>query len=335
MTNSPPKLEIVGRDATFDILLLNRLKRFMEKHPHITPKVLARKENVNFSEAAIAAYLKETYFLSKELGGQGVQAGGGSRLETNIRAYLDRMEGTEREQGYRDEFVETATWKRFSAACNTAIERNVIVVLYGPPGLGKSRCLREYAKRNLTTSPVMVLCSANVTTRFFAQKIGDELRLNTRLSTAELEDKITERLKRSPRPIFVDQANYLNDKGLGLLCHIWEVSQVPIVMLGTQDLFSLFSASRLTEDVRMQLATRVEWPCPLAELSQKECTRLVEQTLGTVSEADAREIYRITRGNFRFLARTLRNLTELRQANGDAGELADLIEAARARLIAS
>jgi NedA-like, galactose-binding domain len=44
-------------------------------------------------------------------------------------------------------------------AFNTAINENAIVVISGRPGVGKSRCLFEYAVRKMMTAPVSVLCS--------------------------------------------------------------------------------------------------------------------------------------------------------------------------------
>ena len=57
----------------------------------------------------------------------------------------------------------------------------------------------------------------------------------------QLEDRIIEKLRRYPRPLFVDQANYLKEKALGSVCYIWEVARIPIVLAGTNALHTIFA----------------------------------------------------------------------------------------------
>jgi hypothetical protein len=73
------------------------------------------------------------------------------------------------------------------------------------------------------------------------------------MSEIELASKLT----RSPRPIFVDQANYLQERSLGTLCFLWEKRRIPIVLAGTKTLFENFYRSKLTEDVRGQPTSRI------------------------------------------------------------------------------
>jgi len=81
------------------------------------------------------------------------------------------VEGTNR-HGYNNSFRETRTWFQLQQACQTAVNEHAIVVIYGRPGVGKSRCLMEFAARRMTTAPISVLCSAYVTTRYFVQKLA-------------------------------------------------------------------------------------------------------------------------------------------------------------------
>ena len=135
-------------------------------------------------------------------------------------------------------------------ACDVAINENVSVIVYGRPGVGKSRCLTEYALQKMCTAPVMVLCSRNVTPRFFVQRLARELRVERRRTIPELEEAVAERLRHYPRPLFIDQANYLHERSLGTVCHLWELARVPVVLSGTKAFYDLFARSKLTEEVR-------------------------------------------------------------------------------------
>ncbi|MGH9764882.1 MAG: AAA family ATPase, partial [Blastocatellia bacterium] len=130
-------------------------------------------------------------------------------------------------------------------------------MIYGRPGVGKSRSLVEYAVREMTSYPISILCSRNVTVRYFVQEIAGVLGFDERTSSPRLENMIAEKLRRSPRALFVDQANFLDERGLGTVCHIWEKARTPTVLVGTKALFDRFMSSRMTEDVRAQLSSRV------------------------------------------------------------------------------
>jgi len=109
----------------------------------------------------------------------------------------------------------------------------------------------------MKAAPLAVLCSRNITARYFVQQLARGLNLDDRAATPELEDMVAQKLLRYPRAIFADQANYLNERGLGSVCHLWERARVPVCLAGTKDLYDLFTTSRMTEDVRAQLSSRV------------------------------------------------------------------------------
>jgi DNA transposition AAA+ family ATPase len=301
--------------------------------------VLARTDHIGVSRAALDGVIKGTYFLPKELGGEGVDPKK-SKVEPAIRAYKERVEGTVR-HGYSNTFLQTRTWYQIVQACTTAINENVIVVVYGRPGVGKTRGLREYSTQHMKTLPVTVLCSRNITVRYLVQKIAQELKLDDRPTTAKLEDTIAEKLKRQPRPIFIDQANYLDERGLGTVCHLWEIARVPIVLAGTRDLYELFTTSRLTEDVRAQLSSRVALHYPLAELQPEEVNKIVRRVLGDeATDEDIAQLYNVTGGIHRHIDQILPRVLELKNRKSNKERLAKgeltllkIIEAAGTKLM--
>lgn len=310
------KINVVGPPPPGDEELRLWLAAYIEKHPHHNTSVLARAEYIGQSRPALDAYLTGTYFLPIESGGQGVNPKN-SKVEARIRAFREKVEGTTR-HGYESRFIETRSWSQLQHACNTAIDENAIVVVYGKPGVGKSRCLREFAINKMTTQPISILCSANITPRYFVQKLARALGLDDKPPTARLEDSIAEKLKRSPRPIFVDQANYLSEKSLGTICYLWELARIPIVLAGTKDLFDLFLTSRLTEDVRAQLSSRVAMHYPLSELGIDEAKALLRRALGAdATEANVAQILRVTGGIFRHVDMLIPRVLELKKRNAD------------------
>ncbi len=310
------KLKIVGgAKSVGDEELRVWLETYIEEHPHLSTVVLSRNDHIGASRTALDAYLKGTYFVPKESGGSGVNPEN-SKTEDKIRAYREKVEGTIR-HGFTNSFLETRNWNQFQYACKTAIEEKVIVVVYGKPGLGKSRCLQEYKTAKMTTMPIDILCSANITTRYFVQKIAREVGVDDTPPTAKLEDLIAEKLRKNvPRLLFVDQANYLNEKGLGTICYLWEKTRVPIVLLGTKDLIDLFMTSSLTQDVRAQLSSRVAWHCPLMELSIEEVKTICKRALGANATDEAvANLFNMTNGNHRHLDMVLPRVRELANRN--------------------
>ncbi len=336
MTNHS-KLQIVEKPKHDEELRL-WLDKFIKEHAHLPTTALSRSDHIGVSRTALDAYVSGTYFLPKENGGLGVS--GNSQIEGKIRAYRERVEGTIR-HGYENSFLDTRSWLQFQHACQTAIGENVIVVVYAKPGVGKSRCLQEYSTAKLKTMPVQILCSANITTRYFAQKIARELGLDEKTPTAPLEDLIAERLKRNPRALFIDQANYLNEKALGTICYLWEKAKIPIVLIGTKDLFELFMTSRLTEDVRAQLSSRVAMHYPLMELSVEEVKSICQRALGeNATDKAVAKIFNVTKGNHRHLDMILPRVRQLadkpdnvRLMLNDVTYIEDIIEKATSRIM--
>ncbi len=308
------KINVVGPPPPGDEELRLWLVAYIEKHSHHTTAVLSRSEYIGQSRTALDGYLAGTYFLPTESGGQGVRPEN-SKLEKRIRDFRERVEGTVR-HGYESRFVETRSWSQLQHACNTAIDESAIVVVYGKPGVGKSRCLREFAINKMTTQPLTILCSANITARYFVQKLARAVGLDDKPPTAKLEDSIAEKLKRSPRPIFVDQSNYLSEKSLGTICYLWELARIPVVLAGTKDLYDLFITSRLTEDVRAQLSSRVAMHYPLSELGVDEAKALLRRALGAdATDEHIAQILKVTGGIFRHVDMFLPRFLELRKRN--------------------
>ena len=332
------KFQLVDPVPSADEELRQWLISHTEKHPHLTTNVLARADYIGSSRTALDAYITGTYFLPADAGGQGVDPRR-SKLEDHIRRYRERVEGTVR-HGFANTFVATRTWYQLEQACNTAIGENAIVVVYGKPGLGKTRSLTEYCVEKMrSTMPINILCSANITTRYFVQKLATSLGLDDKPPTARLEDNIAEKLKRSPRPIFVDQANYLKESALGTICYVWDIARVPVVLVGTKLLHDIFFSSRLTEDVRAQLSRRIAMHYPLDELTPSQAKAIITAGLGAdATDENIAKIINLTgaiHGNVEAMIRRVLDLKKRNQDKLEAGEvtLNDIISTAGTKLM--
>jgi len=333
--NGHGKIQIAGGGPAWDEELRLWLEGHINRYPHLTTAVLESSTHVGMSRTALDSYLKCTYFDKGD--GKGVKKSG---LEPAIREYRERVEGPARD-GVRNSFVKTPAWVQFQHAVQTAINDRAIVIAYSEPGVGKSRCMREYSYEKMTTLPIQVLCSANITTRHFVQKIAQAIGLDDRPPTARLEDNIAAKLKSHPRPLFVDQANYLNEKGLGSVCYLWEVARIPIVLIGTKDLFDLFNSSRMTQDVRAQLSSRVAMQYPLASMGLDQVKAICERTLGDAATPQVvAKIFQVTKGNHRALEFIFPRIADLAKVKDNAAGLRSgevsmekIIDAAGARLM--
>lgn len=327
----------VDKVVSGDEELRHWLEEYIAEHQHHTLEILSRSKYIGVSREALEAYLAGTYFLPVEKGGKGVDLEG-SKIEQAIRAYRERVEGSVR-HGYTNRFIETRTWFQLQRACHVASNENVLVVVYGKPGVGKTRCLLEFTVRKMTTAPISILCSRNIKPKYFVEKLAESMNIRSVGTVAKLEDLIADKLFRYPRPIFVDQANYLPEQSLGSICYIWERSHIPIVLVGTKDLYKLFISSGKTEDVRAQISSRVAMHYMLSELSLREVKTIIKRTLGPLATAELiAQIYNVTGGIHRHVDMIVPRILDLKQLNEEKLaskklKMADIVAAAGARLM--
>jgi DNA transposition AAA+ family ATPase len=334
---SESRLRMAGDRSLWDEGLRSWLGEYVKAYPHHTLEVLSRSQYIGVPREILEEYLEGVYFLPKKSGGKG-RSRKKSNVEEAILRFRESIEGTSRHD-YANNFIETRTWVQVQNACRTAIKGNAIVVIYGKPGIGKTRCLLEFTKRNLVTAPIVLLCSRNITSLYFIQKLARRLDLPETATTARLEDRVAEKLNRYPRPLLIDQANYLSELSLGTVCYLWEVARVPIVLAGTKSLYDSFMNSQLTEDVRAQLSSRVSLHYPLSGLLVPEAKAIIKRALGSHATDEAvAQIYNITGGIKRYVDFIINRLLELMTINSKelaSGEVAfgDLISKAGSRLM--
>jgi DNA transposition AAA+ family ATPase len=171
----------------------------------------------------------------------------------------------------------------------------------------------------MVTAPITVLCSRNITPRHFIQRLAKEVHIERRWTIPDLEEAVAGQLRRYPRPLFIDQANFLHERSLGTVCHLWELARIPIVLVGTKALYELFTKSKLTEEVRDQLSSRVALHYLLSELSLKEAKAIIQQAMGEEATDEAvAQIYTLTGGVHRHVDMIIPRIFHLMELNRKA-----------------
>jgi DNA transposition AAA+ family ATPase len=273
---SKAKLQVVGEKAAWDENLRLWLEGWMKENPHLSPAEIAR--TIGVSRTMVTDYLKCTYFGVPDPKSNKVRRTENSKMEPALRAYRARIEGPNGRNN--STFIKTVAWHQIRTAIQTAIEENSLTLAYGGFGQGKTRCKNEFIHKKLKTPVVMIMCSPNITTRYFLQKISRELKLPESYTTPQLEDNVVAYLKSHPRAIIVDQANYLPTKALGSISYVWEESGAPVCLIGTQTLHDNFFSRKMTDDERGQLASRVALKYPLSGLDLGTVKAVCERILG-------------------------------------------------------
>lgn len=329
-------LELIN-DFEWDEELRCWLEKYISEYPQHNTNVLSRSQFIGLPRGVIDSYLAKTYFLPKAMGGEGNDSEK-SKVEPTIRAYRNRIGGTAR-HGYGKPFFETNAWKQMRSALRIALKENAIIVAYGKPGIGKSKSLNEFALREMSNAPLIILCSRNITAWYFVRSIAKQLNVKCSGQIPEIEDAIIEKLGKYPRALFVDQANFLNDRSLGSVCHIWEKTKIPIALIGTKALFDAFMKSTLTEDVRAQLTSRIAIHYLLPELNIEEVKAIVQHSFAdeTTNEIIA-QIYNITGGIHRNIEMLINRAADLKEKNLDLlktgeVEMSEIINIAGSRLM--
>ena len=114
----------------------------------------------------------------------------------------------------------------------------------------------------------------------------------------------------------MDQANYLKEKALGSVCYIWEVARIPIVLAGTNALHTIFATSKLTEEVREQLSSRIAIYYLLAELTLPEAKAIIQRGLGEeATDETVAQVITITGGIHRHVDMIIPRILDLREKN--------------------
>jgi DNA transposition AAA+ family ATPase len=132
-------------------------------------------------------------------------------------------------------FVKTQNVKNFTSLMeklqNKPETTSRMALVYGEPGLGKSRTALWFAAQN----DCVYLRSSNMMSgRWLLEELVEELGEIPYSKTSDLFKQITDQLRDKPKTIIVDEIDYLlsDAKSIETLRDIYDKTNVPLVLIG-------------------------------------------------------------------------------------------------------
>ncbi|MCM0757372.1 AAA family ATPase [Sporomusa sphaeroides DSM 2875] len=201
---------------------------YLAANPDTSQEQLAKM--AGFSSAALSQFMSGTY--------TGKNENVARKLMAAIGAEVKRQEAilTVKEP----EIIETATMREIWFGMEYARDRSDVIVVYGPPGIGKTCTLRRYANENPST--LLITASPNIANGIeimeeILEALGKKAEGGKRLK----QKTVINALLRSNRMIIIDEAHFLTFKGLETLRTIFDATRCPLVLCGNPKIMEMIT----------------------------------------------------------------------------------------------
>lgn len=179
-------------------------------------------------------------------------------------------------------FAKTENVKRVLAAMERLNATNEddprMALFYSEPGYGKSRTIAWYALNK--GDGVLVRASALMTGRWLLKSIVKELGEAPAHSTEDLFMQIVDQLMHNPRPIFIDEVDFLvrHSHLIETLRDIHDMVQVPVILVGMGMVDKKLMRykhlyDRLTEIVKFTPLTKTDVASIVAEMCEVKISK--------------------------------------------------------------
>jgi len=184
-----------------------------------------------------------------------------------------------------------------------------IVCFYGPSGYGKSTAATVAM---IQTDAVYVQARSSWTRKAAHQAILKGLGVIPAKTVAEMSDQIAEELSLSKRPLIVDEADYLVERGtIEIIRDLYEASQTPVMLIGEEGL-----PGKLKRWERFH-GRVLDW-APAQPASLKDCKALAELHAAKVRIADdlLDKVHSVAGGSVRRICVNISRIEEQAQVEG-------------------
>lgn len=286
-------------------MLRNALKRHSEEHKLSVTEVAKR---IAFSQPMVSNFLNGQLKPSKKFL---LAVSAMLRKETGQSPILQEEGG---------EFVWTKAARKVIAACRLALKNRSLVVVVGPPGIGKTLSLQRFrneASREHGQRLIFFTPSPSCTKRTLLIAVLKELGQPASGAADELAGAAVKALRHAQRMLVVDEANQLNTGALEMIRYLADNAGIPVVLAGTNVLLETFvRGDRRSQDLA-QLYSRIAFKALIPLLDDDELRLFAKRGLGNVVDHKILERLRAhTHGSLRLLGHLLVHVRGLAQQHG-------------------
>lgn len=256
------------------------LEIFMELH-NVSQNALARALGINAS--AISTFRKGEY------------KGNNEELARKIQLYIQNTSNKKTSTIDSSEVFETNDKKMADFVINEAYIDGQIALITGEAGSGKSTIVKEYAKNH--PNCILIEATLHTTAKVLLEILSERLHLAYHRSLHDKVVAIAKELSRRDCIVIIDEAEHLPLRALEDLRRIWDFSQKPLVLVGTEILVKNLMGKN--GDLK-QLYSRIDSRWHLRGCDAKECSACFNEY-----------VFNYTKGNFRSSSKLFRKAKRL------------------------
>lgn len=265
------------------------LNEFLE-NSKVSASALARAIGVN--SGAISQFRKGAYKGNNELLA--------NKIAKYIKEYAQKCDEKGKNGEIKDEIFRSRDFKMAEFVIKEAINEKEIALIYGVPGSGKTTILKEFAK-NYPNS-VLIEVTPHTNARILLDDILKALKIE---SPRAMQDKIwaiVRFLRSSDKIILIDEAEHLPLRALEDLRRIYDFSNTPVILCGTEILLNNLMGKGKE----------------LKQLYSRICGKYIMQGLSKEESKECfkSDVFAYTKGNFRSSAKLHKKAKRLSEHYG-------------------
>jgi hypothetical protein len=215
----------------------------------------------------------------------------------DTKKILGKLELAAAEYYRRGDLVKIRTFVNIRKLCNDAWENYQINAVYGAAGSGKTEALKSFTNDHEFAIYIKVWDSDN--SKEVLDKIMVELDLEpARESLSRRIQRISDKLKRDPKLIIVDEADNSSVKVLNALRQVWDDCNCGIILSGNMKLKWLMTRGDSGNQNLSYLYRRITKVLALEGLQYSDAAMLLERYEQIdVSESCVRDLLKMVKNN--------------------------------------
>ena len=206
-----------GDVSKFVIEAQNKASKYMAKNNISAAKF---SNLIKVSQTAFSQFMRNIYTGNIDV------------ICTNINSFL-ALEFEREAVGNDFEFVETQNSTSVSDAIKYSEVVKRIVLITSKPGAGKTVALLKHAA---SYRVMFITARATMNTHSFIMTLAENVGVSQRQNTDIILQRVAEALLEKPRTIIIDEAQHLAVRAFDSLRYIWDMTKIPIVISGNEEL---------------------------------------------------------------------------------------------------